>query len=148
MMDAQKIEILMQEPMILSAIIIPLLYIVYTHFTSKSAAVELEAVKSKRVVNLSIKKSEVCTYIYIYIYIYMYMYIYIYIYVYMYVYMYMYIHIYTYIYIYICIFIHVYINVHINIYICIYIYTHKQINIAIFSYKGKVVVMINVCIYA
>jgi hypothetical protein len=58
MMDTQKIEMLMQEPMILSAIIIPILYIVYTHFTSKNAAIELEASKSKRVVNLSIKKSE------------------------------------------------------------------------------------------
>mmetsp|Transcript_8945 Transcript_8945/g.8847 ORF Transcript_8945/g.8847 Transcript_8945/m.8847 type:complete len:119 (+) Transcript_8945:105-461(+) len=59
MMDTHQIEMLMQEPMILTAILIPILYIVYTHLTSKNVAIEIEAAsKSKRVVNLSIKKSE------------------------------------------------------------------------------------------
>jgi CDGSH-type Zn-finger protein len=60
MMSQEKIEMLLQEPVILVALIVPILIIVITQFTSKNAIVvdQTEVNKNKRVVNLSIKKSE------------------------------------------------------------------------------------------
>jgi CDGSH-type Zn-finger protein len=60
MMSQEKIEMLLQEPVILVALIVPILIIVITQFTTKNAIVvdQTEANKIKRVVNLSIKKSE------------------------------------------------------------------------------------------
>ena len=59
MMDQQKIEMLLQEPVIIVALIVPIIIVFITHFSAQKAVTEqAEASKTKRVVNLSIKKSE------------------------------------------------------------------------------------------
>ena len=67
MMDQEKIQMLLNEPVVLAAIIIPILIPMIISFvtsangkkTEAAAAAELAEInKSKRVVNLSIKKSE------------------------------------------------------------------------------------------
>lgn len=59
MMDQQKIEMLLQEPVIIVALIVPIIIVLITQFSAqKAVADQAESSKSKRVVNLSIKKSE------------------------------------------------------------------------------------------
>ena len=60
MMDQAKIEMLLQEPVVLAAIIIPLIIIFITQITMQKTSLvdSAQTNKNKRVVNLSIKKSE------------------------------------------------------------------------------------------
>ena len=59
MMDQQKIEMLLQEPIIIVALIVPIIIVFITHFSAQKAVADhAESNKTKRVVNLSIKKSE------------------------------------------------------------------------------------------
>ena len=59
MMDQQKIEMLLQEPVIIVALIVPIIIVLITQFSAQKAVTDqTESGKSKRVVNLSIKKSE------------------------------------------------------------------------------------------
>ena len=60
MMDQEKIEMLLKEPVVLAAIIIPLIIIFITQITMQKTSIvdTVQTNKNKRVVNLSIKKSE------------------------------------------------------------------------------------------
>lgn len=58
MMDQEKIEMLLKEPVVLAAILIPLLIIFITQITMQKTTVVEVVQTNKRVVNLSIKKSE------------------------------------------------------------------------------------------
>lgn len=59
-MDQEKIEMLLKEPVVLAAILIPIIIVFITQIATQKASVAdaTESSKSKRVVNLSIKKSE------------------------------------------------------------------------------------------